>query len=247
MYKTIIVLSLALLAQAGHGHYDPFAGSGCDCDRFCKNECSINATEPANLTFYRMTMEGVLDLSDKDTGDIKGDTGFVLSRRETAYKCRKNPDSFMCKDIAQFSGDDKNSTDLVLEMQVEVDGQWGIYLECNPLNASDSQGPWNCTNGLSPKIPNYPATCTKCNYHAFEGWCIKDTIEPDFVANATLGACCELASFHASGHYMYNFTSQTCKLYKSGDLPGGDCKKNDTLMGYYEKPEGKPCECDRVY
>jgi hypothetical protein len=64
----------------------------------------------------------------------------------------------MCQHIAQFDGDEKNSTDLVLEMTVEVDGQWGPYLECNPLNATDPLGDWNCTQGVGghfyPK--NYP-------------------------------------------------------------------------------------------
>ena len=99
MKKIIICLSLTLLTIANHNH-DPFAGSGCDCDRFCKHECAINATEPANITMYRMTMKGVYDLADKDTGNIPGDTGFLLSRRETAFFCRNNPDSFKCKDFA---------------------------------------------------------------------------------------------------------------------------------------------------
>ena len=99
MQKVIIALSLALFTSA-QGNYDPFAGSGCDCTRFCNSECSINATEPADMTFYRMTMKGVLDLSDKDTGDVGGDTGFVLMKRENALQCRKKPDSFGCRDLA---------------------------------------------------------------------------------------------------------------------------------------------------
>jgi hypothetical protein len=50
-------------------------------------------------------MLGVYDLTDKDTGDVAGDTSFVLSRKNDAWECRKDPDSFMCKDIAQFDGD----------------------------------------------------------------------------------------------------------------------------------------------
>lgn len=96
-----------------------------------------------------MTMQGVYDLEDKDTGDLPGDVSFVLSKRDDAYQCRKNPNNFMCKDIAQFSGDDANSTDLVLEVTVEVDGQWGPYLECNPVNTSDNYGPWFCRNGFT--------------------------------------------------------------------------------------------------
>lgn len=99
--KVLTCLALILLVSAQSHHGDPFAGSGCACDTFCDYKCAINATEaPVNMTFYRMTMKDVLDLSDKDTGDVPGDTSFVLSRRETAYECRKNPDDFMCKNIA---------------------------------------------------------------------------------------------------------------------------------------------------
>ena len=74
------------------------------------------------MTFYRMTMDGVYDLSNKDTGDVAGDTSFVLERKNTFLDCRKNPNQFMCKDLAQFAGDNANSTDMVLEFTVEVDG-----------------------------------------------------------------------------------------------------------------------------
>ena len=51
----------------------------------------------------------------RNTGDIAGDTSFVISRRTTAYDCRKNPSSFMCSGLAQFTGDNPDSTDLVLQ------------------------------------------------------------------------------------------------------------------------------------
>jgi len=82
-------------------------------------------------------MNGVVDLSNKDTGNIPGDTSFVISKKDQSYYCAHHPDEFICKNVAQFTGDDPNSTDLVLEMNVEVDGQWGPYLECNPLNITE--------------------------------------------------------------------------------------------------------------
>lgn len=69
-----------------------------------------------------MTMKDVYDLSDKDTGDIAGDTGFVLSKKDNAWYCRQNPKDFGCTNLAQFDGDESNSTDIVLEMKAEVDG-----------------------------------------------------------------------------------------------------------------------------
>ena len=35
---------------------------------------------------YRMTMEGVYGLADKDTGDVRGDMSFVLYKKESARK-----------------------------------------------------------------------------------------------------------------------------------------------------------------
>jgi len=68
------------------------------------------------MTLYRMTMKDVLNLDDKDTGDVAGDTSFVISRKNAAYECRKDPSSWHCQSVAQFTGDDKNSTDKVLQM-----------------------------------------------------------------------------------------------------------------------------------
>lgn len=66
---------------------NPWTGSGCDCDRFCNYECAIFPDPPQNTTVYRMTMEGVYGLANKDTGDIGGDASFVLYQKDQAYKC----------------------------------------------------------------------------------------------------------------------------------------------------------------
>tara|TARA_A100001015_G_scaffold310549_1_gene412167 strand:- start:167 stop:766 length:600 start_codon:yes stop_codon:yes gene_type:complete len=131
--------------------YDPFVGSGCDCEKFCSHECAINATKPQNMTFYRMTPHGVGGLNNMNTGDSYGDTSFVISRmclrftiamphengqlinscvtflvgRTASYECKKDPTSWFCTSMTQFSGDNPNSTDLVIAMDVEVDGNWG--------------------------------------------------------------------------------------------------------------------------
>ena len=82
-------------AAVGHHHHDdPFAGSNCTCSTFCAGACSINATGPSTKTLYRMTPHGVMSLANKDTGDVNGDTSFVVSRRTAAFDCRKNPNSW---------------------------------------------------------------------------------------------------------------------------------------------------------
>ena len=135
-------------------------------------------------------MKDVLTLSNKDTGDIAGDASFVLSRRTTAFECRKDPNNFMCKGMASLSGDDANSTDLVLEMNVEVDGQWGPYLLCNPVNGSKPEGPWECLTHLLPaNPPNYPATCHAENVDGISGYCLDE--EPkDVHTDWSLADCC---------------------------------------------------------
>jgi hypothetical protein len=47
-----------------------------------------------------MTMKGVYDLTSKDSGDVAGDTSFVLSKKNIEFYCKNNPDDFVCKDVA---------------------------------------------------------------------------------------------------------------------------------------------------
>ena len=122
-----VAVCWASFAQAQHHHVDPFAGSGCNCSTFCDGSCAINATGHNTYTLYRMTPHGVLDMNNKNTGDVKGDTSFILSRRTTAYECRVNPNQFQCNSMTQFDGDDSNSTDLIIEFEIEVDGNWGEF------------------------------------------------------------------------------------------------------------------------
>jgi hypothetical protein len=86
-------------------------------------------------------------------------------------------------------------------MTVEVDGEWGPYLECNPLNATDPLGGWNCTDGIGgnayPK--DYPKQCIAGNFTFEErGYCLsQDTYKPEFTfKNVDLGDCCEQADKH---------------------------------------------------
>ena len=54
--------------------------------------------------FDHSTARTVVDMTNKNTGDVLGDTSFVISRRTSAYECKKDPTNFMCSGIAQFSG-----------------------------------------------------------------------------------------------------------------------------------------------
>jgi len=80
----------------------------------------------------------------------------------------------LCQDLAEFDGDDADSTDVVLEMNVEIDGQWGPYLLCNPVNVSESTGPWFCVTHMNYNIPDYPEECVAENIVAIPNMCMKD-------------------------------------------------------------------------
>ena len=84
----------------------------------------------------------------------------MLGKRTQAFQCRQNPSDPSCFGLAQFSGDDPNSTDLVLEMKVEIDGQFGPYLYCNPDNVSDTAGPWTCASDLPFMHLNVSEACS---------------------------------------------------------------------------------------
>jgi len=60
---------------------DPFLDTNCDCARFCAYECAIFPEQKQNLTVYRMTMDGVYNLDNKNTGDVGGDMSFVLNKQ----------------------------------------------------------------------------------------------------------------------------------------------------------------------
>ena len=226
-----------------HHHHDPFAGSGCTCSTFCDNKCAINASAPSNTTFYRMSPKGVLDLSNKDTGDIHGDTSFVLSRRTIAYQCRKDPSSFFCQGLTQFAGDDSNSTDVIIEFQIELDGNWGPYLYCNPIDVKQPTGKWSCDVSLGPATVTPPPQCKSLNYSLYpkakwRGFGAKNT------SATNIGQCCALANARkAGGSWTWYNTTQQCETY-SFAFGNTDC--DDCSLGYVD-PSPPPCNCSRVH
>lgn len=201
------------------------------------------------MSIYRMTMKDVYDLTDKDSGDIAGDTSFVLSKKNNAFYCRQNPGDFMCTNLAQFSGDDLNSTDLILEMTIETDGQWGVYLECNPLNGNDSTGRWTCENGLKPQpSPSFPKQCRAIEFSAWDGYCINQ--EPTHTLKGTQTECCDYISQQPAGTFgAYNYfpSNNTCKLFK--EYIDGSSSKCDhsVVVGTYDPPDPNQCNCERIY
>lgn len=194
------------------------------------------------MTLYRMTMRGVYDLRDKNTGDVSGDAGFVINRRTKAYQCRQKPDLFACQNEAQFSGDDANNTDLVLEMNVEVDGQWSPYLACNPVNNSNNLGPWICAQAAPITPVKYPEECKL--YDPLADGCFKD-IKPFLSLEMPLSECCNYGEQNFALFYQYNYETKKCSLFNTISFDIYKC--NNTLLGFYDTEPVVPCQCERTY
>jgi hypothetical protein len=112
--STTVLGALLWAGAAAYTPPDPFKGSNCTCPTYCAGKCAINTTSfgmnKQTQRLYRMTPFVARTLTNKDTGDVPGDTSFVLSRKDISDECRENPTSARCF----FNGDDPNSTDLVI-------------------------------------------------------------------------------------------------------------------------------------
>lgn len=103
-----------------------------------------------------------LTLTNKNTGDVPGDVSFVLSRKAIGVDCSKDPTSARCF----FNGDEANSTDVVIQFEVEVDGNWGPYEYCNPTKTDDSKDGFTCLAtlaGIMPPSPGRPSPKPECS------------------------------------------------------------------------------------
>jgi hypothetical protein len=182
--------------------------------------------------------------------------------------CRQNPSSFMCSGLAQFQGDVPNCTDLVLKWPIEVAGDWGPYQFCNPVNSSESTGPWACLNEIHfhnapkpPPPPDFPEMCS-ANYTGSEGFCYNQHPD-DEVSADSLAECCHAAETHwgprkcANGNckggparnWNYFAANKSCELFGGawqGDKVAG-CTSGEHI---YHPPPGPPppapCECARM-
>ena len=121
------------------------------CTRFCSGECAfLNVTAgdtglPELKTLYRVTPWNVTSIINKDTGDPAGDIFFYLQNKNqnTAHE------SFL------------RTNDIFAQFSVDVDGEWGPYKQCNPVDKSaDPTKPYDnflCENNcMSP--PHCPAS-----------------------------------------------------------------------------------------
>ena len=246
---------LAAIAAAALGarcdvSHDPFCDSNCNCSAFCDGACSINATKHSTHTMYRMTPPDVLSLSDKNTGNAAGDAWFMVQRRLVAAQCRANPNPLSCGTVLE------PTSDVVVQVEVETDGLWGPYQQCNPVNASDPRGAWQCKQYEAPGSPALP---DKCMYIAQESCNLWDG-DSDHIADVDLAGCCAAASTYNSSvcvngsvcgwHYVR--ATRECTLYTHGMQWNLSRTDHGCVLAYgagsqppVPAPPTKACTCPR--
>ncbi|CAJ1427811.1 unnamed protein product [Effrenium voratum] len=105
------------------------------CEEYCTSKCSFynrsagDTGQPSTLKLYRLTPPNVTGLRNKNTGDPRGDMGYWLSKKNMSVVCAQDPLAHGCVDYAN---------NLYGIFTVEVDGQFGPYLQCNPVQGGGS-------------------------------------------------------------------------------------------------------------
>lgn len=133
------------------------------CEAWCAGECAFagpadyatgapNSRLRQNLTLYRMTPSTVTDLDNKNTGDPPGDLVFNMDERAIPMTCRHVP-------AGKNGGPDceGNNTHswlleknlVYLQWEIEMDGRFGPYQECNLNLTADGDHLWHCANGVA--------------------------------------------------------------------------------------------------
>jgi hypothetical protein len=139
------------------------------CKVFCDGTCPFHprwsSDQPQNLTVYRLTPANVTGLVNHDTGDAAGDAGFYGSFLVLRMlDCKPPWNGFGC-----FLANNPVITKFVME----VDGQYGPYLKCNPRQMYGADGSeawvdtktWDCTygNGVAWHGNTNGCSCKRAN------------------------------------------------------------------------------------
>ena len=119
----------------------------------------------------------------------------------------------------------------------------GPYLRCNPVNVSDPEGDWDCSNSVTPggQPKDWPAQCAAENFTAYDGNCISGHPSKS-MADSTIAKCCDAA--HAGNYHTFSFERDTlfCNLFRFGFRT----EKCNGLTGFVSQ-EPASCDCPRVH
>lgn len=198
----------------------------------------------------------MFNLTNKNTGDFSGDASFVLSRKDIALECRKDPTNPRCF----FNGDEPGSTDLIIEYQVEIDGQWGPYEFCNPVHNDDAEAGFSCRadmSGVSPGHHSQPAcacprmnvTVGRWNRSAGGGWMAPPAPAPAPQLGAAFDRCsfagrscgeCTGSTGDSGYHCLWCENSRTCHSWDQ--KPAAGCGRDECIRD----PVGAHSNCSTV-
>jgi len=161
--------------------------------------------------------------------------------------CRSNPTNPICSKLVI----DDNTTDIVNEIEFEIDGQWGPYLFCNPRNVSNPEGDWSCSPGLniSSTPADFPRSCSE--FTGYDQTCAvgdNDKHKAVVVPDKTMTECCKLASAKNAIEWSYLRNNNTCLIFPLGTphfTSGEHCVS--AVLSKYVPPPPPICNCDRVF
>ena len=128
-------------------------------------------------------------------------------------------------------------------------GEWGPYLYCNPVNASDEiTGPWHCQVELTASSGGGPPPpqCAAANFSTYGSYCWKGLGKPTTVNGLSEGDCCSKAGQEGITKWNYLSATKECQLFKLA-FTTEPCKGG--VLGYKEAgpPSTPPCNCSRVH
>eukprot|EP00911_Craspedida_sp_UC1_P001778 UC1_evm3s1355 len=204
---------------------NPFTKLSNPCHDFCSGRCAFSpSSTPVNLTLVRMTPRHIRGLANKDTGDDAGDLFFSLLSAEKPSECIKpNP--------PPWAGCFLDGDNVYVRSRVEVDGNWGIYQECNPASAP-----------LPPKQANSGsfACCGQLNCTA-RGGLLPAHNNSNYCycprTNKTVGRTTVAAHFSSVGFIppvLHKIASLTGGMWYSTPAEGeckGNARPGDTVSG----------------
>jgi hypothetical protein len=210
------------------------------CDNFCAGKCAFNTPADTGttttLTVYRETPHNMTDLAEKDCGDVYGDVSFYLANHNIPYECHLNPKADSC---TSHNAIELNSQgNIFVEYVVEVDGGFGPYQMCNPLNGWDTKH-WSCLTYCEQP----PACAPWKSQKAQLGWMGPTCFCENGRSNRTVGRSLRSASHH--GHHHPNPPSWPATCGKAGynDISSMGYELNGTVYKTLTGVDAGEC-CD---
>ena len=109
------------------------------------------------------TSHNMTDLAEKDCGDVYGDVSFYLANHNIPYQCSLAPNASSCTGHNAIELNSQGN--IFVKYEVEMDGLFGPYQMCNPLNGWDTKH-WTCLTYCEtpPDCPSWNSQSNKLGW-----------------------------------------------------------------------------------